>query len=103
MMPFFNETGRPYKEKLEAATTAVKLVSEMTETVDAHHNLVRRARIIAAARGEHQAGHIPDENFRRLWDAEWKFVSFARRELNLPAITREAVASLELWYSQDST
>ena len=53
LMPFFDESGRPYKEKLERTKTAVWLVSETRATAAASQRLVKRARQVAAARATH--------------------------------------------------
>jgi hypothetical protein len=50
-MPFFDETGRPCREKLDAAMMAVRLVSEIPGTLDALNEIVKHAPRIAAARG----------------------------------------------------
>lgn len=83
MMPFFDKKGRPYKEKLEATTMSVSLVSERPETRDALFELIRRARIIAAARAMYSPGDIPDQAFQELFEAHNAFVFAARRELGL--------------------
>ncbi len=83
LMPFFDAVGRPYKEKLEATKTAVRLVSELPKTGDALDALVRRARRIAAQRATHGARDMPPEDFQELWDAEHKFLTAARQEMGL--------------------
>ena len=83
MMPFFDDDGRPYKEKLEATRMAVSLVSELPETRDALLLLMRRARSVAAARAVHSPGDITSEVFQELFAAHNAFVSAARRELGL--------------------
>lgn len=88
-MPFFDEIGRPYKENLEAAFTAVRLVSELRQTVNACVGVVIGARQIAAARAEHSERDLPSEPFQELWSAEQAFLVAARKELGLTAMSRE--------------
>jgi hypothetical protein len=90
LMPFFDEIGRPYMERLEANKTSARLVSEFPSTVNALDALVRRARQIAAARATHEAGEVPSEDFEGLWAAERNFLAAARHELGLASMTREA-------------
>ena len=85
-MPFFDEKGRPYKEKLEAARTAARLVAECEETAIAIARLVNLARQIAAARADTAADAIPPEMFDNLWSAERAFLVAARQELGLPTL-----------------
>jgi hypothetical protein len=86
LMPFFDESGRPYKEKLEATKTVIRLVSESPGTVANCNTLVRRARRVAAARARHGVGQVPAEEFQELWAAERAFVMAARQELDLAEI-----------------
>lgn len=58
-LPYFDENGRPYKEKLDATLMAVRLVSEMPETLDALNSLVMRVRGIAAVRATYAADDVP--------------------------------------------
>ncbi|MFC0104921.1 hypothetical protein [Kibdelosporangium aridum] len=88
MMPFFDEAGRPYKEKLESAFTAVRLVSELPDTVRTVVTVVNRARQIAAARATHSEADLPSEPFKVLWSAEQEFLIAARLELGLSAMPR---------------
>lgn len=88
MMPFFDETGRPYKEKLESAFTAVRLVSDLPDTVRTCVFLVRAARQIAAARATLSESDLPSEPFEKLWSAEKEFLAAAREELGLSAMSR---------------
>lgn len=83
LMPFFDKNGRPYKEKLEAAKTSVRLVSELPATVATSRQLVLRARHVATATATHSVGEIPHEDFKQLWDAERKFLDASRQELGL--------------------
>ncbi|MGW4125995.1 hypothetical protein [Nocardia sp. NPDC004711] len=85
-MPFFDEIGRPYKEQLESATMAFRLVCQSPDTYQECGRIVNRARQIAAARATHAPGQIPDELFHRLWAAQHAFLNAAREELGLPAM-----------------
>lgn len=49
-MPFFDEVGRPYKERIDSASIAARLVSESPETTNAIVRLSRCARDVAASR-----------------------------------------------------
>ncbi len=93
MMPFFDEVGRPYKEKLEAAFTAVRLVSEHPDTVRTCIGVVTGARQVAAARANYSAADLPSEPFEELWSAEQAFLIAARKELGLTAMEREPTSS----------
>ncbi|QKV80712.1 hypothetical protein [Amycolatopsis sp. Hca4] len=84
VVPFFDETGRPYREKLEGAMMAIRLVSARRETPDTAKNLVDHARRVAAARATHSAHEIPRELFDELWLAVQRFLAAARHELDLP-------------------
>lgn len=88
-MPFFDETGRPYKEALEAGFTAMRLVSERAETVRAGVSLVNWAREVAAARATLSEGDIPSETFEYLWTAEQDFINAVRVELGLVTMSRQ--------------
>ncbi|WP_260696008.1 hypothetical protein [Streptomyces sp. IB201691-2A2] len=90
MMPFFDEIGRPYMERMEATKTSARLVSEWPATVNAVDQLVRRARKIAATRATHDAGDIPAGEFQELWAAERDFLAAARRELGLSPMSQGA-------------
>lgn len=83
-LPYFDEHGRPYKENMDAALMAARLVSEMPETLDALNSLATRVRSIAAARATHAADDIPQERFQQLWKAQQAFLTAARQELGLP-------------------
>lgn len=91
LMPFFDEAGRPYKEKLEAAVMTIRLASEHPDTPETAENVIRSARHIAAARATHSERSIPHHLFHELWQADRQFVVAARRELGLtniwPAVT----------------
>jgi hypothetical protein len=90
LMPFFDETGRPYKERLEATSMAVRLVSESAETVSATGDVVRSVRQIAAARATHSAAALPPEDFEKLWSVQHAFFTAVRRELGLIEIPMSA-------------
>lgn len=93
MMPYFDEIGRPYLEKLDATRTAVRLVSEFPETGDILDLLVRRARRIAAARATYGSEEIPDEDWQQLWASEHAFITAARQEISLPKEWRTTVTN----------
>ncbi|MEV4173872.1 hypothetical protein [Nonomuraea sp. NPDC049709] len=86
LMPFFNEEGRPYKERLDTASVAVRLVSESPDTMKACAAVVQRVRRIAAERAAHSETEIPSEAFRALWLAQDDFLDATRRELDLPEV-----------------
>lgn len=83
LMPFFDETGSAYKERLEATKTALRLISGRSGVVRASNAMVRHARSLAAGRATHDIDAIPPERFERLWSAEREFVLAAREELGL--------------------
>jgi hypothetical protein len=91
LMPYFDEAGRPYLERLDSTRAAVRLISELPETGDALDMLVRRVRRIAALRATHSAEEIPDEDWQRLWAAEHAFTTAARQEVGLSAAWRTTV------------
>ncbi|MEU7141693.1 hypothetical protein ABZ942_19740 [Nocardia sp. NPDC046473] len=88
LMPFFDEAGRPYKERLESAWIAARLVFESHETANAGLQVVTAARQVAAARAIHGAQDVPSELFAQLWTAQYTFVASARRELGLRVLPR---------------
>src|SRR5262245_58169103 len=73
-MPFFDEVGRPYKERLEAGFTGVRLVSELPETVSTVIGVITAARQVAAARATMSAANLPSQAFQKLWAAEQQFL-----------------------------
>jgi hypothetical protein len=82
-MPFFDEAGSAYKERLEATKTALRLVSGRSRVVRASNAMVRHARLVAADRASHDVDALPPERFEMLWSAEREFVLAAREELGL--------------------
>jgi hypothetical protein len=86
MMPYFDESGRSYREKLEAARMTVFLVTESPETIDAARFLMRRVRNLAGLRAEYEPSQIPENMFRDLFDAHDAFTAAARSELGLSTI-----------------
>ncbi|GAA1633591.1 hypothetical protein [Nocardia ninae] len=86
LMPFFEEAGRPYKERLESAWVSARLTYESIETARAGLRVLTAARQVAAARGTYGASEIPSELFKELWTAQDSFVAAARKELGLAAI-----------------
>ncbi|WP_194909184.1 hypothetical protein [Catenulispora rubra] len=91
LMPRFDDEGRRYKERLDAASVAVRLVSESTDTMKACAAVVQSVRRIAAARAESQGVDIPVEAFQALWAAQDAFLSTTRRELGLSDVSWETV------------
>ncbi|MFJ9656159.1 hypothetical protein [Streptomyces microflavus] len=89
LMPFFDESGRPYKEELESTFTAMRLVAENPETVRAGVQLVRGARRLAAARASLPESDLPSDDFQELWNAEQKFLNSMRAEIGLPPMPRQ--------------
>lgn len=87
-MPFFDEAGRPYRERLEATKTAVFLTCGSAQVKTSAQRLTRQARRLAAARHEVPATALPPEDFERLWALESVFVNAARRDLGLPPLPR---------------
>ncbi|MFE4576814.1 hypothetical protein [Streptomyces chartreusis] len=83
LMPVFDTAGRPYVERLDAASTTVRLVSESPQTIRATGAVVGSARQIAAARAAHADPELPVENFVALWSALQAFLTAARQELGL--------------------
>ncbi|MFI7432475.1 hypothetical protein [Micromonospora haikouensis] len=82
-MPFFDDEGSAYRERLEATKTAVRLVADGPDTVRAVNAMVRHARLLAADRAAHDVDAVPPERFEGLWVAEREFVLVARRELGM--------------------
>jgi hypothetical protein len=83
LMPFFDEAGSPYRERLEVTKTAVRLVAGSASVIEATNAMVHNARSVAAARASHDVGAVPAEQFRALWAAERAFVQAARAEIGL--------------------
>ncbi|MEU6381672.1 hypothetical protein [Streptomyces sp. NPDC046909] len=86
LTPFFDQAGRPYKERLETAATAVRLVSESLDTLRAARDVVRSVREIAASRATHSEGALPAEPFQQLWSAQHTFLLAVRAELGLAVL-----------------
>ncbi|MFF2436999.1 hypothetical protein ACFVU4_22940 [Streptomyces sp. NPDC058107] len=85
-IPIFDETGRPYKEKLDATLMSVRLVSERPETVIAVNQLARAVRRLAASRVNHGVDDLPGELFESTFRAQHDFVRAVRLELGLSEI-----------------
>jgi hypothetical protein len=83
LMPFFDEAGSAYKERLEATKTTLRLISGRAGVVRASNKMVRYARLLAADRATCKVDEIPQERFEGLWSAEREFVLAAREELGL--------------------
>ncbi|GIE99800.1 hypothetical protein [Paractinoplanes rishiriensis] len=92
LMPYFDEKGSAYRERLEATKTELRLVSAAPRVVEASSAMVRQARLLAAERATHEVGAVPDEHFDALWTAEREFVQAARAELGLPEAFRDSSA-----------
>lgn len=86
LVPLFDEAGSPYREKLEAAKTAMRLVSSRPEVVRASQTMLHYARQLAAERANTAPELTPSESFDRLWEAERAFVRQARDELGLDSV-----------------
>jgi hypothetical protein len=85
LMPFFDQEGSTYRQRLEASKTAVRLICDRPEVVQACNAMVRHARLLAAERAGHDIDSVPAERFQDLWSAERQFVLAARIELGLAA------------------
>jgi hypothetical protein len=85
LMPFFDEAGGRYRERLESTKTALRLVAGHPEVVRESSALVREARLLASARASTTVDALPDERFDALWQAERRFIDAARAELSLPS------------------
>lgn len=85
-IPIFGEAGRLYNEKLDATMLSVRLVSEHLKTVTAANELVRRARLLAAARATYSIDELPGELFDCMLRAQYEFVQVARLELGLSEV-----------------
>ncbi|WP_431911868.1 hypothetical protein [Micromonospora carbonacea] len=90
LMPFFDEAGRPYKERLEGGFATVRLVSELPETVPAAIAVVIAVRQIAAARATIAAVDISSAALEKLTAAELEFFGAIRRELGLAPLPENA-------------
>ncbi|MET7572927.1 hypothetical protein ABZT04_31170 [Streptomyces sp. NPDC005492] len=99
LMPFFDETGRPYKEGLEATSMAVRLVSESAETLSATEEVVISVRHLAARRATHTEAALPAEDFEKLWSAQHAFLTAVRRELGLTEMPLSAYG-VRWWRSE---
>ncbi|MEV5833527.1 hypothetical protein [Nocardia sp. NPDC052112] len=88
LMPFFDEAGRPYKEKLESTWIALRIVCQSEQTVGTGLQILTAARQVAAARANHGASDIPAELFQQLWAAQDAFIAAARVELGVAELRR---------------
>jgi hypothetical protein len=82
-MPFFDENGSRYKERLESAKTVLRLVASRTTLVRASSSMVHQARVLAAGRATHGIDNLPSSQFDALWASEREFITQARAELGL--------------------
>jgi hypothetical protein len=99
-MPFFDEHGRPYRQRLEVAKTEIRLLSESDSVLLAADVVLLHARRVAAARGSHPVDAMPAKLFDELWAAESEFITAARADLglrgvHLPSLTEAAAKQLE--------
>ncbi|MFI6236819.1 hypothetical protein ACIBD9_24945 [Micromonospora sp. NPDC050784] len=85
LMPFFDDEGSRYRERLESTKTALRLVAGQVEVVSGSSELVRQARLLAATRAGSDAQALPADRFDALWEAERRFIEVARAELGLPS------------------
>ncbi|RAO33990.1 hypothetical protein PSN13_02857 [Micromonospora saelicesensis] len=85
LMPFFDDEGSRYRERLESTKTALRLVAGHVEVVSGSSELVRQARLLAATRAGSEAEALPADRFDALWEAERRFIEVARAELGLPS------------------
>ncbi|WP_430501331.1 hypothetical protein ACQRWP_07035 [Micromonospora trifolii] len=85
LMPFFDDEGGRYRERLESTKTALRLVAGNVEVVSGSSELVRQARLLATARAGSEAEALPADRFDALWEAERRFIEMARAELGLPS------------------
>ncbi|MGC4757647.1 hypothetical protein [Micromonospora trifolii] len=88
LMPFFDDDGSRYRERLESTKTALRLVAGQVEVVSGSSELVRQARLLAATRAGSDAEALPADRFDALWEAERRFIEVARAELGLPSAFR---------------
>jgi hypothetical protein len=84
-MPFFDDDGSRYRERLESTKTALRLVAGRSEVVSGSSELVREARHLAATRAGNGVEAMPADRFDALWAAERRFIEVARAELGLPS------------------
>ncbi|NKE59964.1 hypothetical protein FXN61_25455 [Lentzea sp. PSKA42] len=82
-MPFFDETGTKYKERLESAKTSLRLVTEQAGLIRASSAMVHQARKLAASRATRSVDELPSAEFDALWAHEREFITHARTELGL--------------------
>jgi hypothetical protein len=83
LMPFFDEAGSAYKERLESTKTTLRLIAGRPGVVQASNAMVRHARLLATDRATRDVDEIPAERFEGLWSAEREFVLAVREELGL--------------------
>lgn len=85
-MPFFDESGRAYREALEATKTAVYMVCVAQSTKDATEQLMNQVRHMAGLRATLPSSQLPSEEFEKLWAIEDRFILCARLEIGLRAL-----------------
>jgi hypothetical protein len=87
LIPVFDEIGRPYKERLDSAQQAVRLLADSNETIEAAFDVVRYARDLAAATATHSPAQAPPETFERLFAAQKALVRAFRTDIGLSEIS----------------
>lgn len=92
LMPFFDQGGRPYKERLESAKTKVRLVAQSQSVLQELQDVIQYARAVAAERASRGVNELSSGNFELLWEAEDRFISAARRELGLSVPSADRAA-----------
>ncbi|MGN9907778.1 hypothetical protein ACTMTJ_09510 [Phytohabitans sp. LJ34] len=85
-IPILDETGVPYKERLDAAHASVRLIAGSTVVVERAHDLSKAVRRAVATRAHYDAGRIPRETYLAVWAAERRFIDTVRAELGLGAV-----------------
>jgi hypothetical protein len=88
LMPFFDDEGSRYRERLETTKTSLRLVAGHPEVVKLSSMLVRQARMLAAARASCGIDSLPEIRFIELWAAEREFIAAARAEIGLAGSLR---------------
>lgn len=83
LMPVFDDAGSPFKERLDAAKTALRLIAASPRAVRACNTMIRHARLLAADRATHEVDAVASGRFEDLWSSEREFVLAAREELGL--------------------
>lgn len=88
-IPILDETGVPYKERLDAAHASVRLIAGSVLVVEHAHDLSKAVRRAVATRAHYDAGRIPRETYLAVWAAEGRFINTVRAELGLIPVEYE--------------